>query len=188
MKGVIAALRAVDRWIGAVEKWFLVTGAIGLTAAVLVGRFASSADAYEWAKIFMIWTGLIAASLAAKSRKHIVVDLMGGRMPWKLRGALSLFSGIAATALTLFLARVAWLYIQGEKARGIRSDVTDPFGAGKVEIWVFEIILVIGFAMLAWRFFVAWLEDIQALREGNAGHFAAHIEGVPAEGVPSEKA
>jgi TRAP-type C4-dicarboxylate transport system permease small subunit len=174
VKSLIKALRTVDDWIGAVEKWVLVAGALGLTVAVLVGRFASSADAYEWAKVLMIWTGLLAASLAAKNRKHIVVDLMGGRMPWRLRGVLSIVSGLAATLLTLFLARVAVLYVVGEKARAVRSDVTNPFGSGKIEVWVFEIILVIGFAMLAWRFFLAWLEDIQALRTGDAKHFVPH--------------
>ena len=188
MKRLIAALRTFDGWIGAVEKWIVVVGAIGLTVAVLVGRFASSADAYEWAKVLMIWTGLISASLAARGRKHIVVDLMGGKMPWKMRGVLSLFSGLAATFLTLFLARVAMLYVQGETARGIRSDVSDPFGSGKIEVWIFEIVLVIGFAMLAWRFFLAWLEDLQALRDGDAKHFTPHVEGLPPEGASSEKA
>ncbi|MBI3074088.1 MAG: TRAP transporter small permease subunit [Deltaproteobacteria bacterium] len=188
MKAIIKALRTLDGWIAVVEKGLLVVGALGLTAAVLIGRFASSADAYEWAKILMIWTGLIAASLAAKNRKHIVVDLMGGRMPWRIRGALSLVSGLAATLLTLFLARVALLYVAGERARAIRSDVTVPFGDGKVEVWVFEVILVVGFAMLAWRFFLAWLEDFQALLEGDARHFMPHVEGLPPEGASSEKA
>ena len=114
-----------------------------------------------WGDIFLrhlvLWVGFIGASIASREEKHINIDvfsrLMKGRYKPLSQGAVYAF----ATFVSYLLMRAAWGFVMDE-----REYETILFG--DIASWYFQIIIPIGFGLMAIRFALhaleKWIEGI----------------------------
>ena len=114
-----------------------------------------------WGDIFLrhlvLWVGFIGASIASREEKHINIDvfsrLMRGRYKPIAQGIVYMF----ATFVTYLLMRAAWAFVMDEKEY-------ETILFGDVASWYFQIIIPIGFGLMAIRFALhsieKWIEGI----------------------------
>ncbi len=147
----MALLKRVNEWIARFETFllvFIVLFMVFLAALQIVLRKFFDYGIL-WGDIFLrqlvLWVSFIGASLATKENKHINMDLLGRSLKglWKTAGEvlIHLFSAYIA----LLLARAGWHFVQSEIEFG--STVFN-----NVPSWYFEIIIPIGFGLMALRF------------------------------------
>jgi TRAP-type C4-dicarboxylate transport system permease small subunit len=122
------------------------------------------AESFLWGDIFLrhlvLWVGFIGASVATRYERHINIDLLSRIVPGRLRlfvqGIVFLFSALAAAWLT----RAAWQFVRDEQA--VQSMLFE-----NVPVWYFQIIIPVGFGLMAVRFLFQSIERFsQALRKG----------------------
>jgi C4-dicarboxylate transporter, DctQ subunit len=102
-----------------------------------------------WGDIFLrhlvLWVGFIGASLAAQEEKHINIDVltrfMKGRSKLFSQGFIYFF----ATWICYLLLMAAWAFVRDEIAY-------DTMLFENVPSWYLQIIIPIGFALMAVRF------------------------------------
>ncbi len=105
----------------------------------------------------VLWVGFIGASLASREGKHINIDvfsrLMKGRYRPIAQGIVYLF----ATYITYLLMIASWNFVMDE-----REYETLLFG--DIAAWYFQIIIPIGFGLMAIRFALhsieKWIEGV----------------------------
>ena len=147
----MALLKRVNEWIARFETFllvFIVLFMVFLAALQIVLRKFFDYGIL-WGDIFLrqlvLWVSFIGASLATKENKHINMDLLGRLLkgPWKTAGEvlIHLFSAYIA----LLLGRAGWHFVQSEIEFG--STVFN-----NVPSWYFEIIIPMGFGLMALRF------------------------------------
>lgn len=73
----------------------------------------------------MLWIGLIGASMAAKQRRHLALEIGNKLWPEKLKVPVRMFSGLLVAAFCAFLAYLAFLLIEAEYA-----DFDPEYGTG----------------------------------------------------------
>ncbi len=105
----------------------------------------------------VLWVGFIGASIASREEKHINIDvfsrLMKGRYKPISQGIVYLF----ATFITYLLMNASWAFVMDEKEY-------ETILFGDVASWYFQIIIPIGFGLMAIRFALhaieKWIEGI----------------------------
>ena len=148
----MSVIRTINQWIAKLELGVLV-GVVLLMVfmaalQILLRKFFNYG--LLWGDIFLrqlvLWVSFIGASLATKENKHINMDLLGRILKggWKTSGeiVIHLFSCFIAILLT----QASWKFMQSEIEFG--STVFN-----NVPSWYFEIIIPIGFGLMALRFF-----------------------------------
>ena len=108
--------------------------------------------AAQYVSMLTLWIGFTGAMLAARDRRHL-----------SLASGLQLFSGktavvakvlgvVVAAAVTATLARGAWVIVSAERA-------STQVIAGGVPVWTTQLIMPIGYAVVAWRLVTANFAD-----------------------------
>jgi TRAP-type C4-dicarboxylate transport system permease small subunit len=111
-----------------------------------------------WADIFLrhlvLWVGFIGASLATREEKHIVIDLFTRFLSKRKKNIARVITNLFAFIICLFLADAGWTFVQYEKSGG-----TILFN--NIQAWYFQIIIPIGFLLMAFRFLLLSLNYLQ---------------------------
>jgi TRAP-type C4-dicarboxylate transport system permease small subunit len=121
----------------------------------------------------VLWIGFTAAVVAAGRLRHIQMDVVGRLLPagprlWVLR-----LTTLAAAIVCMVLARAAWVYLGQEHEFGSTGFLSIP-------IWLLQVVVFIGFALLAKRFFTrALLPSRELAAIAREGHEAAEGEQAP---------
>jgi TRAP-type C4-dicarboxylate transport system permease small subunit len=113
-----------------------------------------------WADILLrnlvLWVGFIGASLATREEKHISIDLLTRFLPGKWKNLSRFFMNIFALLICLLLAEAGWTFVMDEKLYGTKIF-------GEVPAWYFQIIIPLGFLLMAFRFCIISLQHIARL-------------------------
>ncbi len=119
-----------------------------------------------WGDIFLrhlvLWVGFIGASLATRDGKHINVDIFARYLKIPLKNYVQAFIDLVSTGVAVFLVNAAWTFVMEEK-----EYATIAFN--NIPAWYFQIIIPIGFALMAIRFFVQALLKISEARKPEGG-------------------
>jgi C4-dicarboxylate transporter, DctQ subunit len=108
----------------------------------------------DWAdsmlRVMVLWLGMVGASVASRSNKHIRIDLISGlfrrQLSLLLHGAVSLIS--AAVCIL-----IAW-----HGARWVRLEYEDQMdGFAGIPAWALEAIIPVAFGLIGLRFAFATL-------------------------------
>jgi len=148
------------------EDWLLALAALSLVLVavaqiILRNAFDSGllwADAYM--RIAVLWIAMLGATVASRSTNHIAVDLVSSHVPdaWK-----PIFLRCRHALTALICLTVAWFsgdFVVQE------AGFADVAFAG-VPVWWCEIILPIGFAVMAGRYGAAALFADTACRKSQ---------------------
>ncbi len=110
-----------------------------------------------WGDIFLrhlvLWVGFIGASLATREEKHINIDLLTRLIPQKIVPFAKIIIDITSVIICLVLVKAGWEFVSME----IESNTTL---FQNVPSWYFEIIIPVGFALIALRFVFKIIEQI----------------------------
>jgi len=102
--GALRTRRARRPWLGAAGITVALTAAAQLLVRALPNGLVWS---QQMALCFMLWVGLMGASLGTRDRAHIAFELAGKIWPPRLRRPAELLARILSAAFTLFLAFLA---------------------------------------------------------------------------------
>ena len=141
----------LDRAIALGEKHLLVlllSGMIGFAFLQVVLRNLFHTGLI-WAEPLLrhlvLWLGMLGASLATRQKKHISIDVVTRFLPPSMQRGLDLVCSFVSTLLCLLLLRASWDFVQDERVFG-------SLFVGAIPLWPLQLILPVGFALLALRF------------------------------------
>ena len=159
-------LQKALRWIHAVEDTLLalmVTTMIAL-AVTQIGLRNLFDSGIGWAdpllRVMVLWLGLMGAMAATRDDNHIRVDILSRLLPEPLRrwsrAVGDLFAAVVCGVIAWHAGRFAWMDYQ---------DQIDS--VAQLPAWIFELILPIGFGVMALRFVLLTARGV--LRSSGSG-------------------
>jgi len=155
-------LQSVDSGLAYVETGLiiLILGSMVLLSflQVLMRNFFDTG--ILWGDIFLrhlvLWVGFIGASLATREEKHINIDLLTRLIPKKIVPFAKIVIDITSVIICLVLVKAGWEFVSME----IEANTTL---FQNVPSWYFEIIIPVGFALIALRFIFKIIEQITSM-------------------------
>jgi C4-dicarboxylate transporter DctQ subunit len=113
-----------------------------------------------WGDIFLrnmvLWVGFIGASLATREGKHINIDLFTRFLSGRWRAFAQMVTHVSAAVVCIVLADAGWTFVMDEKLYATKIFAEIP-------AWYFQIIIPVGFVLMAFRFLVIALEKTISL-------------------------
>jgi C4-dicarboxylate transporter DctQ subunit len=101
----------------------------------------------------VLWIAFIGASLATKENRHINIDVLSRSLSKSAKRVTGIIVNLFASSVCFFLMRASITFLKYEKESGSTLFAEIP-------IWIFQIIIAIGFGLMMLRFFIHALENI----------------------------
>ncbi len=118
-----------------------------------------------WGDVFLrhlvLWVGFIGASLATRQEKHINIDLFNRMVPGKYVPHVKMGIDLVSAAICVLLAKAGYVFVSSEVEFG-----TTIFN--NIPSWIFEIIIPVGFALIAFRFLLKIPERIFQIKNAKS--------------------
>ncbi len=93
----------------------------------------------------MLWVGFIGASLATRQEKHIKIDVLSQVTSQRLVPVIRIIVDMVTIFVCIVLAKAGWDFVAYEiEAKNILFN--------DIPSWIFQIIIPIGFGLIAFRF------------------------------------
>ncbi|MDI6765399.1 MAG: TRAP transporter small permease, partial [Bacteroidota bacterium] len=105
----------------------------------------------------VLWIGFIGASLATQKDKHLNLDIITRFVSSKIQNLLRIITNLFATIVTIFIANAGWTFLQNEIES---AEIILSIGQFNFPAWWFQIIIPIGFGLMAFRFFIRTIEHL----------------------------
>lgn len=140
----------VGRWL---ESFFLVslfTLLLGLSTLQIVLRNGFSMGlvwADELVRLSVLWLAVVGAVAASRDRKHIAIELLARALPPVSRLAVVVAVDIFASIVSGIFALQSWRFVVDSREFG---DLL----LGNWPAWTLQLILPVGFALIAYRYLV----------------------------------
>ena len=174
----------IIKWISgglsAVERSLVVVllGAMMMLAFLQVILRNVFSTGFLWAdpllRHLVLWVGFIGASLATQQEKHINIDLFTRFLSQKISNVIHIATNVFAGIVCSFLAHAGWtFFISEQSSKGVLLTI----GTMEFPTWWFQLIIPVGFGLMAFRFFIRTIEHgIEAMHPTQA---PAHPTNVP---------
>jgi C4-dicarboxylate transporter DctQ subunit len=151
-------LNSINTWIAKIETIVLV---FVLTIMVVLAFFQVVLrnvfdEGLLWGDIFLrhlvLWVGFIGASLATRDEKHINIDLLTRFIPKRWMGIPRVVINLFSVVICLFLTDAAMTFVSDEILYGntVFNDIPS---------WYLQIIIPIGFFIMAVRFLILAIQN-----------------------------
>ena len=112
-----------------------------------------------WADIFsrhlILWVGFIGASLATYENKHINIDVLSRFLSPKIKQISIIITRSFSAFICILLAKASFVFITDERSAGSTLFLEIP-------VWVFMIIILIGFVIISFRFVIQAIQAISS--------------------------
>ena len=116
-----------------------------------------------WADPFLrhlvLWIGFLGASLATQQEKHINIDLITRFTSPRVTNVIRIITNLFAGIVCYILASAGLTFLKSEITAG---GSLFSIGETVFHAWWFQVIIPVGFALMALRFFIRTLEHIIA--------------------------
>lgn len=165
-------LGTIDRSLAAVENSMIVALVTIMVlmafTQVLLRNFFDSG--ILWGDIFLrhlvLWVGFIGASLATRDEKHISIDALSRLASPRLLPYIKIITDIATIVVCVLLTNAGYRFVASEKeAHTILFKIN---GLGDIQAWIFQLIIPLGFGLIAFRFFLKLVERIWRILQPSA--------------------
>ena len=104
----------------------------------------------------VLWVAFLGAALATKEGKHINIDVLSRSLSPTLKKISGILTNFFAGIVCFFLMKAAITFISYEKESG------SVLFAG-IPTWIFQIIIVIGFSLMMFRFIIHAIENLVSI-------------------------
>ncbi len=156
-------LDRIDKILASIENTLVVTivaSMVLMSFLQIILRFFAMAPL--WGDVFLrhlvLWVGFIGASLATRDDKHIGIDVLTQISSPGLNKIMRKVVDFSAMLICAILAKVGWDFIQLEREFGstLFNDIPS---------WYFQIIIPVGFGLIAFRFLIRILQNKPPVNE-----------------------
>lgn len=162
---------SVGRGIGVcLTGWLFVKAELWLFPSSLPG-------AQKFALGFMLWAGMLGASIATRTRRHIVIDTVTKGLDPATGRHYALIGGIVTALFCGLLAWLGYMQLGGEYREWAAGDGVGVYDALPVPKWVGTLSVPFAFTIMSVRFFGIAIRDFV---------YGAPKGGVDAHGVDME--
>ena len=150
-----------------IEKIFVSTCLGGMVVLVLIQiilrNFYNSGivGSDSLVKHLVLWVGFLGAGLATREKSHIRIDIASKILPDKIKKIAQILVDMFSVAICSGLVYAAYSFVSIE------------YGAGEVipflqiPVWIMELIIPVGFLIIALRFMLQLLSNISTLVKGS---------------------
>lgn len=146
-------LNTLDKWLAQIENALLI---FLLSAMILLAFFQIPLNKFfplesveTLLRQLVLWVGLLGATLAARDGRHINIDILSRFLTGKIKQITTIFSNLFATAISSLLTFASFQVVADARAFGETAPIFMD-----VPTWYLQSILVFGFGILTFRFFL----------------------------------
>ena len=159
---------------------------VGVAAFIkaLLWQFPSSIPgAQKFALGFMLWSGMLGASLATRERRHIVMDLVRKKWPKAQERPLTLLSALVSFGFCALLAVLGVMQWHEQYVDWSTGDGVGVYDALPIPLWIGTLSVPVTFSVMALRFLGLGVRDF--LHGAPTGGVDAH--GIDLEALEKEQ-
>jgi TRAP-type C4-dicarboxylate transport system permease small subunit len=157
----LTRIEATGRWLEDALLVALFAGLTVLAVLQIVLRNLGYAG-FLWGdglvRVAVLWIALLGAVAASRDGKHIAIDLAGRLLPARLWHPLSVLVEAFTATVCGFLAYYSWVFVRDSRSFG------DTL-LGDWPAWIFQLILPVAFALIAYRYTLGCLRRIAGVRQ-----------------------
>jgi TRAP-type C4-dicarboxylate transport system permease small subunit len=176
-------------WAAAVGKGLGALVAAAVAVKVLLVVFPSSVPgAQKFALGFMLWSGMLGASLATKSRRHIVLDPVVKKLQGDDRKRFAFLGGIAAALACGFIAVLGGMQLSGEFHEWRTGDGVGVYPALPIPLWIATLAIPATFATMAFRFAKNAVHDLQHGPPNTADAHSVDLDALKNQAIDADAA
>lgn len=165
---------------------------LGLTAfvKVVLWIFPSSVPgAQKFALGFMLWAGLLGASLATRTRRHIILDPIKKKLDEATLKPFSLIGGVVTFCFCGTLSVLGWMQLHEQFTEWRGGDGVGVYDALPVPLWVGTLSIPVTFGVMALRFLAQGINDFKwGPPKGGADAHGVDLEALEKEQLPMSEA
>ncbi|OQY26719.1 MAG: hypothetical protein B6244_12865 [Candidatus Cloacimonetes bacterium 4572_55] len=152
-------IKKLDQYLAGFESALLV---LILTVMILLGFIQIILRNFfdtgiSWGDPFLrhtvLWIGFLGASLSTARQRHINIDAVSRLLSPRGKVVASIVANVTAVTVSVFLTRAAYIFVQDERTY-------ESIAFGNAPSWILQLIIPIGFAIIAIRFFGHTVSDI----------------------------
>ncbi|MBI1805291.1 MAG: TRAP transporter small permease [Ignavibacteriae bacterium] len=156
---VLSAISRVLSWVESALVVSLLTVMICFAFAQVILRNLFDTS-FLWADPFLrhlvLWVGFLGASLATRHEKHINLDIVTRFTSVKVTHLIRSLTNLFAAIVTGALAKAGWIFLMNEGS----GEVLFTIGQMNFPTRWFQVIIPVGFGLMAFRFFIRMIEHI----------------------------
>jgi TRAP-type C4-dicarboxylate transport system permease small subunit len=171
-------------WATATAKGLGALAAVAAGVKLLLVLFPSSVPgAQKFALGFMLWSGMLGASLATKARRHIVLDPVVKKLTGDDRKRIAFAGGLVAAAACAFIAVLGAMQLGGEFHEWKVGDGVGVYPALPVPLWLATLAIPTTFATMAFRFAKNAAHDLRHGPPSTADAHSVDLEALKEQAV-----
>lgn len=165
---VMKYLEKLNSWVENAETALLVS----VLSIMVIFAFAQVVlrnifgEGILWGDIFLrhlvLWVGFLGASLATRQEKHINIDLFTRFLSQRGKDISRLITNLFSFLICVVLTDASWRFVQDEQLMG-----TTVFN--DIPAWYFQIIIPVGFLLMALRFLILGTLNLQEIFSKKKG-------------------
>jgi len=159
-------IRSIDNVLGTVSATLLVSLLavmllMGFSQVILRNLFSTS---ILWGDILLrhivLWVAFLGAIVATGEKRHITIDALTKILPERGKQIAGIVTGIVSVIICYFLTGASYRFLVDEMEFGGTLILDVP-------IWVFQLIIPVGFGVMMLRFGVRVIADSVGLLRGE---------------------
>ncbi len=155
---MMKTLKKINNFIAGIESWLLIVIVLAMVILSFLQVILRNvfAQGIIWGDTFLrhlvLWVGFIGASLATREDKHINIDVLGRLLKGKAQHINQMVINFFSMFIAGYLGWASWRFVMMEKKFG--SELLSG-----LPVWYFQIIIPVGFALMALRFLFSLIEN-----------------------------
>ena len=176
---------------------FAKSAAVGLVLTISAALFvkallwvfpSSVPGAQKFALGFMLWSGMLGASLATRTRRHIILDPIKKKLDEQTLKQISLLGGVVTFAFCAFIALLGVLQLVEQFKDWSSGDGVGVYDALPIPLWVATLSVPVTFGVMALRFLGQGIHDFKwGPPKGGADAHGIDLEALEKEQLPLDR-
>ncbi len=163
----------------------LTVGAALFVKALLWVFPSSVPGAQKFALGFMLWSGMLGASLATRTRRHIILDPIKKTLDAATLKPFSLLGGLLTFAFCGFLTLLGIKQLMDQFTEWMSGDGVGVYDALPIPLWVATLAIPVTFGVMALRFLGQGIHDFKwGPPKGGADAHGIDLDALEKEQLP----
>jgi TRAP-type C4-dicarboxylate transport system permease small subunit len=126
----------------------------------LLGSGIAGSD--QLLRLLVLWVGLLGAVAASRDEKQINIDMLSRFLPARARSGVRVVIDLFTAVVSAIVAWQAGRFVHSEYIAGSMAFLNLP-------AWVAELILPLGFGLMALRYLLFFFSHLRRLLRGDTG-------------------